>query len=237
MRWSGPWPDAATPHPDRACRPDGAIQPATPHRSLLRTTRWSCTRSPLPESSSDFDDWLRWCSHTSSPNIVHLDRSEGWARVRPRHLRRTPVCLPQSLSAALCRSRWLATLRESSDHRRQAAFTPGDFGAIVGEAARRGRSRAARYRVNGGFDRLACRPRRLRLRGRRLPSVPGRSIRGRIAGVTLPRPPPARVPYMAAPAFMGVYKESLGSLWRDYEASLTATVRRPARARSVRSRG
>jgi isopenicillin-N epimerase len=31
-------------------------------------------------------------------------------------------------------------------------------------------------------------------------------------------------PYLAAPAFMHVYQQSLGDLWRDYERSLTAAA-------------
>jgi len=37
-----------------------------------------------------------------------------------------------------------------------------------------------------------------------------------------------RVPYLAAPAFTHVFKESLGDLWRDYEASLTPNAATPA---------
>ena len=45
-----------------------------------------------------------------------------------------------------------------------------------------------------------------------------------------------RVPYVASPAFKRVYGESLGDLWREYQASLAASSR-PRRRRNRRSRG
>ena len=95
----------------------------------------------------------------------------------------------------------------------------GDFRAIVGEAARQGRlepldwvnggltdwpSGAVVYAYGVGFDQdLAD-----RFGAERLAALAEATAR--------------RLPYLAAPAFTHVYGESLGALWKDYEASLTA---------------
>ena len=95
-----------------------------------------------------FDDWLRLAFTHEFTHIVHLDRSEGWARVVRSIFGRTPFALP-NIFLPTWQIEGLATYEESAitgDGRLHA----GDFKAIVGEAARQHKLEPL-DRVNGGL--------------------------------------------------------------------------------------
>ena len=170
-------------------------------------------------SSSAFDDWLRLVFTHEFTHIVHLDRSEGWAHVARGIFGRTPYAFP-NLFLPPWQIEGLATYEESAITG-EGRLHAGDFRAIVDEAARQRRLEPL-DRVNGG-----------------LTDWPGGAgvyaygvgfhqyLADRFGAETLPRLAEAtarRVPYLASAAFKRVYGESLGDLWRGYQASLTASV-------------
>jgi Tol biopolymer transport system component len=170
-------------------------------------------------SSSDFDDWLRLVFTHEFTHIVHLDRSEGWARVARDIFGRAPYAFP-NVFLPPWQVEGLATYEESAITG-EGRLHAGDFRAIVGEAARQGRLEPL-DRVNGGVTDWP---------GGQGVYAYGVGFHQYLAdrfGVeslaALAAATARRVPYLAAPAFTHVFKESLGDLWRDYEASLTANL-------------
>ena len=176
-------------------------------------------------SGSEFDDWLRLVFTHEFTHIVHLDRSEGWARIVRALLGRTPYAFP-NLFLPPWQVEGLATYEESA-LTGEGRLHAGDFRAIVGEGARQHRLEPL-DRVNGG-----------------LTDWPGGAavyaygvgfhqyLADRFGAQTLAALADAtarRVPYVASPAFKRVYGKSLGDLWRDYQASLTAAVAAPTPA-------
>jgi hypothetical protein len=170
----------------------------------------------------EFGEWLRLAFTHEFTHIVHLDRSESWARAVRAIFGRTAYAFP-NLFLPLWQVEGLATYEESVITG-EGRLHAGDFRAIVGEAARQGRLEPL-DRVNGG-----------------LTDWPGgagvyaygvgfhqyladRFGAGTLA--TLAEATARRAPYLAAPAFKRVYGESLGALWRDYQASLTAVDAAP----------
>ena len=156
---------------------------------------------------------------------MHLDRSEGWARVVRGVFGRTPLAFP-NLFLPTWQIEGLATYEESAitgDGRLHA----GDFRAID----RRGRARSDALepldRVNGGLTDWPGGPGAVRLRPR-LSRVSGRSIRRRDAGARWPRRRPGALPYHGLAACSErVYGQSLGALWRDYAGRRDGAPRRP----------
>ncbi len=165
----------------------------------------------------EFGDWLKLAFTHEFTHIVHLDRSEGWARRVRSIFGRTVYAFP-NLFLPPWQVEGLATYEESIITG-EGRLHAGDFRAIVGEAARQHRLEPI-DRVNGG-----------------LTDWPGgagvyaygvgfhqyladRFGAGTLA--TLAKATARRVPYLAAPAFKRVYGESLGDLWRAYQASLLA---------------
>src|SRR5439155_3990498 len=147
--------------------------------------------------------------------IVHLDRSESWARVIRDIFGRMEIAFP-NLFLPQWHIEGLATYEESviTGYGRLHA---GDFGAIVGEAALARRLEPL-DRVNGGLTDW--------------PNGDGAYAYGlgfhqyladRFGAETLAKLADAtarRVPFTASRVFTRIYGQSLGSLWRDYEASL-----------------
>jgi hypothetical protein len=173
-------------------------------------------------SDWDFDDWLRLAFTHEFTHIVHLDRSEGWARIARDIFGRAFYAFP-NVFLPLWQIEGIATYEESvvTGHGRLHA---GDYQAIVGEAAR-ARALEPLDRVNGGLtdwpagathyaygvgftDYLA----------RRF----GAEKMAQLATATA-----RRFPYTSTRAFEYVYGESLGDLWREYEASLVDAVTEP----------
>jgi hypothetical protein len=173
-------------------------------------------------SDSDFDDWLRLVFTHEFTHIVHLDRSEGWARIVRGIFGRASYAFP-NLFLPPWQVEGLATYEESAITG-EGRLHAGDFQAIVGEGARAHRLEPL-DRVNGG-----------------LTDWPGGSavyaygvgfhqyLADRFGAQTLAALAEAtarRVPYVASPAFKRVYGRSLGDLWRDYQSSLTTAVAAP----------
>ena len=165
----------------------------------------------------DFGDWLRLAFTHEFTHIVHLDRSEGWARVVRSIFGRTVYAFP-NLFLPPWQVEGLATYEESLITG-EGRLHAGDFRAIVGEAARQRRLEPL-DRVNGG-----------------LTDWPGGAgvyaygvgfhqyLADRFGAATLATLAEAtarRLPYIASPAFKRVYGHSLGDLWRDYQESLNA---------------
>jgi hypothetical protein len=175
-------------------------------------------------SEFDFDDWLRLAFTHEFTHIVHLDRSEGWARVVRSVLGRTPLAFP-NLFLPAWQIEGLATYEESVITG-EGRLHAGDFQAIVREAAR-AHALEPLDRVNGG-----------------LTDWPGGAawyaygagfheyLAGRFGAETLAALAEAtarRVPYTGSRAFEHVYGLPLGRLWRDYEeAAMVSAAAMPA---------
>jgi WD40-like Beta Propeller Repeat len=167
-------------------------------------------------SGSAFDDWLRLVFTHEFTHIVHLDRSEGWARVVRGIFGRTAYAFP-NVFLPPWQVEGLATYEESAITG-EGRLHAGDFRAIVGEAARQRRLEPL-DRVNGGLTDWP---------GGAAVYAYGAGFHQYLAErfgaatlATLAEATARRLPYLASPAFKHVYGESLGALWRGYEASLT----------------
>lgn len=160
------------------------------------------------------DDWLRVVFTHEFTHIVHLDRSEGWARVVRGVFGRLFVAFP-NVFLPTWQVEGLATYEESTVTG-QGRLHAGEFRAIVDEAAR-GRRFQPLDRVNGGLTDWP---------GGQAPYAYGARFHqylatrfgserlAELAGVTA-----GRVPYTASRAFSKVFGASLGSLWRDFESA------------------
>jgi hypothetical protein len=165
----------------------------------------------------DLDDWLRLAFTHEFTHIVHLDRSEGWARVVRNVFGRTLFAFP-NVFLPQWQIEGLATFEESAITG-GGRLHAGDFGAIVGEAARLRRLEPL-DRINGG---LTDWPSGL------APYAYGLGFHQYLAArfgaetlATLAAATARRVPYTASRVFERVYGERLGDLWRDYEASVAS---------------
>jgi hypothetical protein len=103
-------------------------------------------------SASEFvgraDDWLRLVFTHEYTHIIHLDRSEGWARLVRQVFGRTPIAFLSDIQP-----NWqIEGLAEWQESRLTGGgrLYAGDFQAITGEAARNGRFEPV-DRVNGGL--------------------------------------------------------------------------------------
>jgi hypothetical protein len=211
-------------------RPFGAKLPSLTHIVLADQTELSnAYATPLPYDTIviylaaptgaefDTDDWLRLVFTHEFTHIIHLDRSESWARVVRNIFGRTPIVFP-NLFLPTWQIEGLATYSESV-MTGEGRLHAGDFRAIVDVAARAG-TLEPMDRVNGGLTDW--------------PSGQGAYAYGarfhqyladRFGIQTLAELADAtarRVPYTAAPVFRNVFGESLGSLWADFESTLTA---------------
>jgi len=170
-------------------------------------------------SDANFDDWLRLIFTHEFTHIVHLDRSESWARVLRGILGRTPYAFP-NIFLPQWQIEGLAVFEESSITG-TGRLHAGDFLAIVNEGAKDGRLEPL-DRTNGGLTDWP---------GGAAVYAYGASFHQYLADrfgaqtlATLAEATARRVPYVASPAFKRVFGQSLGELWRDYEASLTARM-------------
>ena len=170
-------------------------------------------------SGLDFTDWLRLAFTHEFTHIVHLDRSEGWARVVRSIFGRTVYAFP-NLFLPPWQVEGLATYEETVITG-EGRLHAGDFRAIVAEAARQGRLEPL-DRVNGGLtdwpDGAAAYAYGVGFH-QYLADRYGVDRLAALATTTA-----GRLPYLAAPAFRLVYGQSLGALWADYEASVTAAA-------------
>jgi len=162
-------------------------------------------------SAMDTDDWLRIAFTHEFTHIVHLDRSEGWARVVRGIFGRAPYAFP-NLFLPPWQIEGLAVYEESVITG-EGRLHAGDFRAVVTEAARAQRLEPL-DRVNGGLtdwpDGVGIYAYGLGFH-EYLANRFGAETLSALAEATA-----RRVPYLASPAFTRVYGESLGDLWRDY---------------------
>lgn len=161
------------------------------------------------------DDWLRVVFTHEFTHIVHLDRSESWARWVRGVFGRTVFAFP-NLFLPTWQLEGLATYEESA-LTGLGRVHAGDFTAVVSEASRQHvldpidrvnggltdwPNGNAAYAYGAGFhDYLAKRF--------------GPETLGRLADETA-----GALPYLGSRAFRTVFGASLGDLWREYEASL-----------------
>lgn len=167
-------------------------------------------------------DWLRTLFVHEFTHIVHLDRSEGWARAARRVFGRAPWAFPNA-TLPTWQVEGLATWTESRDAG-VGRLHAGEFLAVAAEAARAG-TLEPMDRVNGGLtdwpgglgayayglgfhDYLA------RRFGERTFDLLARETAGSL-------------PYFGTLRFKRVYGASLAELWRAYEreaADLASTA-------------
>ena len=214
--------------------PLGRTPPALTHVVLVDQTELANgSATPLPydtivvtavwPAGSEFigntDDWLRVAFTHEFTHIVHLDRSEGWARLVRGIFGRLPVAFP-NLFLPTWQIEGLATYEESAitDTGRLHA---GDFRAIVAEAARTRRLEPL-DRVNGGLTDWP---------GGSAAYAYGLGFHAYLAErygpdrlAILADATARRVPFTASSAFERVFGRSLGALWEDYEASLVMSA-------------
>jgi hypothetical protein len=213
-------------------RPLGVVPPRRTHVVLADQTELANGyATPLPydtivifpvwPSGSDFefDDWLRLSFTHEFTHIVHLDRSEHWARAVRSLFGRTPLAFP-NLFLPAWQIEGLATYEESAITG-TGRMHAGDFQAIIGEAARAGTLQPL-DRVNGG---LSDWPAGVGAYAyglgfhQYLVERYGEDTLAALATATA-----RRVPYTASRAFRRVYGQPLGALWRDYQRSVVARV-------------
>jgi hypothetical protein len=167
----------------------------------------------------DFDDWLRLVFTHEFTHVVHLDRSEGWARIARSMFGRTPLAFP-NLFLPAWQTEGLATYEESAVTGTGRMYA-GDFRAIVGEAARQGALEPL-DRVNGG---LTDWPGGSSVYAygvgfhQYLADRFGAAKLGELAGATA-----GRLPYLSSRSFVRVYGKPLGVLWREYQESTAAVA-------------
>ena len=219
----------------RALQPPlGVVPPPLTHVVLAdQTELWNGYATPLPRDTivlyavwprgSDlaFDDWLRIAFTHEFTHIVHLDRSESWARGLRAVFGRTRYAFP-NLFLPAWQIEGLATYEESA-LTGEGRLHAGDFRAIVREAAAAGRLEPL-DRVNGGLTDWP---------GGAAIYAYGLGFHAYLAErfgaetlATLAASTARSLPFTGSRAFQRVYGQSLGTLWRDYEAAQTADAPR-----------
>ena len=216
-------------------RPLGVTPPRLTHVVLADQTEYANGyATPLPYdtivmytvtpsgSSFEFDNWLRQTFTHEFTHIVHLDRSEGWARVARTIFGRAAWVFP-NLVLPPWQIEGLATYEESIVTG-EGRLHAGDFRAITGEAAREHRLEPL-DRVNGGLTDWPSGD-AVYAYGvgfhQYLADRFGVETLSALADSTA-----RRLPYIASPAFKEIYGQSLGDLWRDYESGLATSAGAP----------
>jgi Tol biopolymer transport system component len=178
----------------------------------------------------EFDDWLRLVFTHEFTHVVHLDRSEGWARAARSIFGRTPLAFP-NLFLPAWQIEGLATYQESAITG-AGRLHAGDFRAIVDEAARAGRLEPL-DRVNGGLTDWPGGASAYAYGVGFHQYLADRFGMARLA--ELAEATAGRLPYLSSRAFVQVYGEPLGVLWREYKESAIAAVKaRPGGAPTER---
>ncbi len=213
----------------------GVAPPPRTHVVLAdQTERFNGYATPLPYdtiviypvapsgASFNFDDWLRLVFTHEFTHIVHLDRSEGWARRIRSVFGRAPYAFP-NLFLPAWQIEGLATYEETAITGEGRAHA-GDFRAIVGEAARQHRLEPL-DRVNGGLTDWP---------GGNAVYAYGEGFHQYLADrfgadtlAALATATARRAPFLASGAFTKVYGESLGMLWREYVDSVARATTAP----------
>ena len=208
----------------------GRLPPPLTHVVLV--DQWESANgyaTPLPRNTvvisaawptgTDFignvDDWLRLVFTHEFTHIVHLDRSEGWARAVRAVLGRSAIAFP-NLYLPTWQIEGLATYEESA-LTGVGRLHAGDFTAVIGEESRKGAPQPL-DRVNGGLTDWpsGLTPYAYGLAFHQyLVDRFGSASLERLSDVTA-----RRVPYFGAGAFKRVFSEPLGTLWQDFERTL-----------------
>ena len=162
------------------------------------------------------DDWLRLVFTHEFTHIVHLDRSEGWARFVRGAFGRLPIAFPNLLLPGW-QIEGLATYEESA-MTGGGRVHAGDFSAIASEAARAGRFEPL-DRVNGGLTDWP---------GGNAAYAYGVGFHQYLADrfgadrlAALSNQTARSLPFAGSRAFRRIYGESLGTLWKEYRATIT----------------
>ncbi len=189
-----------------------------PHDTIMVTATWP----PGSDFVGNTDDWLRLVFTHEFTHIVHLDRSEGWARLARGVFGRMPVAFP-NIFLPTWQIEGLAAYEESV-LTGEGRLHAGDFRAIVGEDARAGRLEPL-DRVNGG---LVDWP------GSLTPYAYGLGFHAWLADrfgadrlAALADATARRLPYTQSRVFRRIFGEPLGRLWQDYEASVVPAQASP----------
>jgi Tol biopolymer transport system component len=171
----------------------------------------------------NFDEWLRLAFTHEFAHLLHVDRSEGWARAVRAVFGRTAWAFP-NLFLPKWQLEGLAIYEESAATG-LGRLHAGNFRAIVGEAARDGLLEPL-DRVSGGLTDwpggLAAYAYGLEFH-QYLSERFGADTLARLARATA-----GRVPYTASRVFKDVFGEPLGTLWQDFQRSLAPAVQAPA---------
>jgi WD40-like Beta Propeller Repeat len=182
-----------------------------PRDTIVLTATWPAGSEFIGRT----DDWLRLVFTHEFTHVVHLDRSESWARAVRGVFGRVPLAFP-NLFLPVWQIEGLATYEESAITG-EGRLHAGDFRAIVAEDARERRLEPM-DRVNGG---LTAWPSGL------APYAYGLGFHAYLAQEygdekfgALAEATARRVPYTASRVFKRIYGKSLGELWRGYEERL-----------------
>jgi Tol biopolymer transport system component len=165
---------------------------------------------------SDFigrtDDWLRLVFTHEFTHIVHLDRSEGWARILRGVFGRTSLAFPNTW-LPVWQIEGLAAWEESAITGEGRGHA-GDFRAIERESARSGRA-VPIDRVNGGLTDwpAGLAPYAFGLGFHDYLSQRFGDERFALLAAQTSR----SLPFLGSRAFKKVYGQSLGNLWKDYQ--------------------
>jgi WD40 repeat protein len=168
----------------------------------------------------NYDDWLTLVFTHEYTHILHLDRSEGWAKVARHVLGRSPLVLP-NLYLPLWQVEGLATFEESANTKR-GRIPAGDFREIVDQAARAGQFQPL-DRVNGGLIDWPGGAAHYAYGAYFHQYLADRFGEDKLA--ELGDATARRFPYTGTRAFLYVFGESLGDLWNDFERTRTEAAR------------
>jgi hypothetical protein len=171
------------------------------------------------EIIGNFDDWLTLVFTHEYTHVLHLDRSEGWARIGRYVLGRSPLVLP-NLYLPQWQTEGLATFEESINTGR-GRIPAGDFRDIVDVAARNGRLEPL-DRVNGGLIAWPAGSAHYAYGAYFHEYLARRFGEEKLAD--LGEATARRFPYTGSKAFQYVFGESLGDLWKDFARSRLEAV-------------
>jgi hypothetical protein len=174
------------------------------------------------EQLGNTDDWLTYVFTHEFAHVLHLDRSRGWARVVRGMFGRTEIGFP-NLSLPEWQIEGFATLFESESG--MGRLHGGDFREVVDAGARAGRMEPL-DRLNGGLVDWPSSTGWYAYGARFHEYLATTYGAGRLAA--LADRTSGRLPYLTSGAFKGIYRKSLGELWREFEAAAMLSSASPA---------
>jgi hypothetical protein len=196
-----------------------------PYDTIMVTAAWPSAVDPVGR----VDDWLRVVFTHEFTHVVHLHQSRGWARLVHSTFGRVPLAFP-NLFLPAWHVEGLATFEETRLTGSGRLYA-GDFRAVELEAARTGRLEPL-DRTNGGLTDWP---------GGHTPYVYGSGFHEYLAArfgadevARLSRDTASAIPYTGSRTFRRVFGASLGSLWRDYQRTVSESVAMDPRGRVTR---